>query len=190
MPDDRFNLDSYIAHFKGGARGYLFYYTPAFPSGVSNDIVGRSTPTYLVRAATLPGSDLEEIMTNWQGYDYKFAGKYTFADWTVTFNVDRYAKILAVFKEWQRLIIDPTSNMHNAPDVYMEDQRISLVGGDGYPLTTYILKDAWPKSVADIALDYSAVDVAQFDVTFSYQIHLVDPKYGTVNYDRAVSKVG
>ena len=35
------------------------------------------------------------------------------------------------------------------------------------------LVDAWPKSVSAITLDYSAMDVAQFDVTFGYLYHRI-----------------
>ncbi len=188
MPDIGFNLNDYVAHFKGGARQYLFYFAPSFPTGVlkGSDL----SPTYLVRSTTLPGSDFEEIITNWQGYDYKIAGKRVYADWTVTFNVDRMAKILSTFKTWERVILDPTSNVHGAPDRYLSDQHIILLDGNGNNLVKYKLIGAWPKSIADITLDYATSDVAQFDVTFSYQYHVVIPKYDTIGYANLQSKVG
>ena len=68
------DIDSYRASFSGGAKAFLFYYKPTFPSEVMGD---TESSTYLVRATTLPETAIEEITTNWQGFDYRFAGKYT-----------------------------------------------------------------------------------------------------------------
>ena len=87
----RFDIDSYKAAFQGGARQYLFYYKPNFPTGI--DGANTEIATFLVRATTLPETTTEEIMLNWQGFDFKVAGKYTYTDWTVTFNVDVHNKI-------------------------------------------------------------------------------------------------
>jgi len=173
----KFDIDSYRSNFQGGARQYLFYFKPLFPTGV----IGADTEvaTYLVRTASLPETSSDEIMMNWQGFDYKIAGKYTYSDWNVTFNVDIDAKIQQMFHNWASLIHDPTTNKYTVPSKYMMDQQIELLNLEGIPITKYKLFGAWPKMVGNANLDYSANDVVQFDVTFTYIYHVVDiAKYG------------
>jgi len=179
MPN--FDIDSYRANFQGGARQYLFYVKPSFPAGIA--LADTNIATYLVRTSTLPETTHEEIMTQWQGFDYKFAGKYTYADWTITFNVDSGADIQRMFANWMSLIHDPTTNMYSTPATYTADQQIELLGFDSKPILKYKLINAWPKSMATATLDYSSNDVVQFDVTWSYTYHVIDK--GT--YGKAVT---
>jgi hypothetical protein len=173
----RFDIDSYRSNFQGGARQYLFYYKPVFPGGV--DGADTEIATYLVRTASLPETSTDEIVLNWQGFDYKLAGKYTYSDWTVTFNVDVDAKILKMFNNWASLIHDPTTNKYNLPKDYLVDQQVELLDLAGAPITKYKLFGAWPKMIGNSSLDYSANEVVQFDVTFTYIYHVVDTaKYG------------
>lgn len=173
----RFDIDSYRASFQGGARQYLFYYKPTFPGGIAGADTEKAT--YLVRATSLPETSTDEIVLNWQGFDYKIAGKYTYSDWTVTFNVDMDAKIQQMMMNWASMIHDPTTNIYSAPATYFADQQIELLGYDGNPIMKYKLYGAWPKSIGTATLDYSANDVVQFDVTFTYIYHVSDnAKYG------------
>lgn len=166
-----FDIESFRSKFQAGARQYLFYVKPLFPVGIGAD---TDTATYLVRTASLPETTLEEILVNWQGFDYKMAGKLTFVDWTVTYNVDKDADISKWYLEWSRLILDPTTNVHGSPVDYMVDQQVELLGLDGEPTLKYKLIGAWPKVIGPVTLDYAAADVAQFDITWSYQYHVVD----------------
>lgn len=180
-----FDIDSFRANFQAGARAYLFQCKPMFPLQVTNSDTDQAT--YLVRSSSLPLSTLEEIPVNWQGHDYKMAGKYTFTDWIITFNVDQDADILKWYIDWQRLILDPTSNQHGAPADYMVDQVVELLGLDGEPLLKYKLVGAWPGEVAAVNLDYATNDTAQFDISFRYQYHVVDR---LVDYARVLSFAG
>lgn len=172
MASSRFDIDSYKANFTGGSRQYLFYFKPMFPGGVEG--ADTELATYLVRSTTLPETVTEEIMVNWQGFDFKFPGKYTYSDWTVTFNTDLEAKVLKMFNSWANVIHDPTTNFYKNPVKCMEDQHIDLLGLEGEPITRYTLTGAWPKSVGTATLDYSSNDVVQFDVTFTYIYHAAD----------------
>jgi len=172
----KFDIDSYRANFQGGARAYLFYFKPNFPSAVGGD---TEKATYLVRSTSLPETSSDEIVTNWHGFDFKMAGKYTYTDWTVTFNVDRDAAIQQMFHNWAALIHDPTTNIYSAPSVYFADQQLELLDLDSKPILKYKLVGAWPKTIATATLDYSTNDVVQFDVTFTYLYHVIDKtKYG------------
>jgi hypothetical protein len=165
-----FNLDDFKSNFETGARAYLFYVRPVFP----NALGFTAQATYLVKSATLPASTLEEIPVNWQGADYKIAGKRTFAPWAITFIVDKQALIQKYFLDWMNNILDPTTNIHGMPGQYFQTQEVWLLGNSGQPILKYQLKYAWPQEVGAVSLDYATNDLATFDVNFSYQYHVTD----------------
>lgn len=167
----RFDIDSYRANFQGGARAYLFYYKPIFPGGVGTE---SDKATYLVRTTSLPETSIDDIPLAWQGFDYKVAGKYSFTDWTVSFNVDADAKVLTYFQNWMNLIHDPTTNTYTNPVNYMLDQQLELLGLDGKPIIKYKLFGCWPRTINSSSLDYTQNDVVQFDVVYSYIYHVTD----------------
>jgi len=164
MPIEGFNLENFTANFSGGARSYLFMYEPSFPEGSLSD-----TRRYLVRSTTLPDSNIEELILNWQGLDFKVAGKQSYSDWTITFNVDQKYNIRNDFELWMNNISN--RDKYGKMKDYMQDQNLLLLDYEGNRIGSVKLFNAWPKSVSAITLDYSAMDVAQFDVTFSYQYH-------------------
>jgi hypothetical protein len=167
---DGFNIDKFRSNFQAGARQYLFYMRPNMP--VNGFDPNKSI--YLVRSTNLPEATLEETMVNWQGYDYKMASKYTYADWEVTFNVDIQADIHKWFTKWMELTHNSETNVHGLPAEYMADQRVQLLDLNGDPIITYLLLGAWPGTVGAIDLDYSGTEVAQFPVTFKYQRHEIN----------------
>ena len=166
-----FSIEEFKGQFAGGARQNLFLFRPTFPTAVTS-ITAEKTQ-YLVRATTLPESTSEEVLVNWQGYDYKMAGKYTFTDFTCTFNVDMDSKIIHGFDQWMQFIHNAETNVYGQPNAYMTDQQVMLLGYDGDVTAEYTLHYAWPKTVGAVTLDYATSDVAQFDVTFSYQWHTI-----------------
>jgi hypothetical protein len=166
-----FNLEHFRANFKDGARGYLFYVKPQFPANIGSN---ANRAIYLVKSSSLPASTLEEINVPWQGYDYKLAGKYTFDDWTVTFNCDAEADIYTWYMGWQKKVHDPTSNEHGHPDEYMVDQIIQLLNRSGQVVLQYKLVNAWPSSIGAMELSYDSTEVASFEVTFKYMYHVID----------------
>ena len=168
-----FDLGSFASQLsKGGAaRGYLFEIIPHFPTAVHKPGVAGA---YLVRTSSLPVSTLEPITMNWQGYDFKFPGKETFAEWTVSFTCDLRTEMHSAFMQWFSQIHDRKSNYWAEPTSLMVDQHASLLSyEDGKPIMTYSFYHAWPSAIGEIALDMAGTDVATFDVTFTYQYHTV-----------------
>lgn len=168
-----FNLEGFKAGFGDGARGNLFYYIPNFPA------VTPSVPQakFLVKSTSLPDTTLEEVTVNWQGYDFKYASKHTYSDFTVSFNVDKEAKIRLAFEDWvNKYIHDPETNKYGEFSEYMLDQRLQLLGYSGDVIMEYTLHDAWPKAIGAISLDYATADIATFEVTFTYSYHTIENK--------------
>ena len=129
--------------------------------------------TYLVKSTTLPSESFEEKQIDWQGSVFKVAGDRTYDDWTVTFNIDNQGLILEKFTKWQNMIQNPRTNARASSNEYMADQAVHLIDYTGNSIKGYKLYGAWPKSVSQVALDYSANEIAQLEVTFSYQYHIV-----------------
>jgi hypothetical protein len=165
-----FNLEAFKANFKGGARGYLFYFFPIFPS-IANEGMSTEAASYLVRTTSLPDNTLEEGSVSWQGYDFKFATKHTYTPIEVEFNVDRNANIRKIFENWFNLIHNPETNRWAPLEDYMVDQTVMLLDYDGAPVMEYKLHHAWPSVLGPVTLDYSSTETAIFSVTFTYAYH-------------------
>lgn len=166
----QFDIESFKNNFRDGARANLFYYKPAVPALVQND-VGLEKMTYLVKSTSLPMRSLEEVLVQWQGFDFPFAGKSTFSEFTMTFNVDREAKVKKTFENWINLIHNPETNTYALTEMYMIDQRIQLLGYQGEVVLEYKLHNAWPRESGPIELSYDSTEIATFDVTWRYTHH-------------------
>ena len=167
MNPNELSIDTYKQQFQTGARSYLFYFQPVFPSGIS--VPQNPEARFLVKTTSLPMSSVEEMITPWQGFDYKTGGKRMYNDLTVTFNVDLNANIRKAFLAWQDMILDPQTNHHAYPEQYFTEQDLVLLGLEFTPILSYKLHFAWPGEVGDLALDYSqTAEIASFDVTFKY----------------------
>jgi hypothetical protein len=152
----------------------LFYYQPLCPASVAGLVAGDKA-MYFVRSTSLPSSNFDEIVTSWQGFDFKAAGKRTFDTWNVSFNVDKQSLIRQAFLKWHNLILNPEVNKPTLPSVYQQDQTVTLLGFEGNDLLSYTLYAAYPSAIGEIALDYTNSDFAQFDVTFTYQYYTTNP---------------
>lgn len=154
------------------ARAYLFkvYFTSA-----PVDITGGETLTsYLVRSTSLPESTIDPIEVPYQGQVQKIGSTHTFAEWEVTFNLDYAAQLRKSFIEWQRFIHDPQTNFHNIPAIYYGEIKAQLLTGQGLPILTYTINQAWPSAVGALEVAQDSKEVAQFSVTFNYNWHEVE----------------
>lgn len=160
------NIDAFKTQFETGARSYLFYFEPNFPAGVPT----LNNARFLVKTANMPSSTIDENVTQWQGFDYKTAGKRTYNNLTCTFNVDIYANIRKSFLMWQDLILNPINNRHAMPSQYFKEQSLYLLNPKDFTTAlVYTLNFAWPSNVGDLQLDMSqTTDFATFDVEFTY----------------------
>lgn len=160
------DLKSNVSSF---ARAYLF--NVFFVTAPVAIVGGENIAAYLVRSTTLPESVIEPIVTPWQGQEYKFGSTHTFSEWTCTFNSDEESELRLNMEEWKRLVHDPTTNAHGSPDEYFGTVRIELLRVTGAPSMTYILNQAWPSTVGALDVAQDSKEVAQFDVTFTYNWH-------------------
>ena len=167
-----FNLDAFMAGGRDFARGYTFYATF---SNTPSDIINNDNSKFLVRTASLPVGTITPIETSWQGNKYKLAGVQEFTDFNIGFNIDPTKEnIRSEFVKWQHSIHEPEDNVHGNPSEYMAQIQLEhLDHRTEDVLTTYQLLGAWPTSVGEVSLDYASQETAQFEVTFTYQLHTI-----------------
>ena len=166
--ENSFNLDNFRANFLNGARNYLFYVIPNFPSGVGTSGTGPAIrPTYLVKSSSIPARVVSDVVVNWQGYNYPLGGKSTIADWSITFTVDKECTLYTQYVKWIDYIHDPKTNVHGDPVNYAVDQSVQLLSLDGKKAITDIeILGCWPTSLSELALDYASSEILNFTVTF------------------------
>lgn len=161
-----FAIDAFRSNFINGARGYLFYVIPTFPSRASAGSL-KPNPTYLVRSSTIPQRTVEAAPTNWQGYTYNLGGKSTFSDWSITYTVDKTCQLYNKYIEWTNLVHNPKTNVHGDPNDFMVDQAVQILSLDGKSSILDInIIGCWPTSVSELSLDYAGSDILTFTVTF------------------------
>jgi hypothetical protein len=170
------DIDTFSTNFNGGARSYMFEWEPSTVLGIMS-----KTDRFLVRASKIPSTTIDHIVIEYQQIDFKFGGKKKYDDWTISFNVDKVADIRRKFEKWSNLIheVKKDSFAHKFFKDYKSDETFSMLGKKSGPLTIsdiLIVKlyGVWPSSIGEIEMDYSNQDFAHFDVTFSYQYHIIE----------------
>lgn len=138
--------------------------------------LGTKDFKYFVKSTSLPESSIEETTTHFCGNQYKLPSVRRTQDWSVSFNVNDDASVIKKFWEWHLLMNNPETGFYGKSSDYMADQKVQLVGANGSIICTYTLYGCWPKSISAVNLDYAANEIAQVDITFSYQYHTITGK--------------
>lgn len=172
-----FNVQEFSSAFKlDGARPALFQVT------VTNPVVGSDIlAPFMIRAATLPPSDLNIIEVPYMGRRLKYAGQRTFPEWTVTILNDESMEVRNAMETWVNRINSLQGNLRtfptSAPGEYKSIASVTQYGKVGDILRVYNMIGLWPSSVSEIALDYAADEMETFNVTFQYDWWEVDPAF-------------
>jgi len=186
-----FSIDNFVSEFKGGARASFFIWQPEFKNaegktisqGISYDSNFNTQELkkrmYLVKATNFPSTTVEEHIVEYQGLNFKIGGKKIFEDWNITLYLDSEGKIRHELEEWTNGIHEVRDgvNIQHYFENYKSTQTFLILDGSGNfqkPLLRIKLFGAWPKSIGPISLDYSSSDFAEFELTFSYQYHIID----------------
>jgi hypothetical protein len=181
--------ESKITQFKtalagGGARPNLFSVELNFPTGLTVDYAA-ATDGLLIKASSLPASNIGSIDVPFRGRIFKVAGDRTFDMWNVTVINDEGFKIRNAFEKWMQYIGQyGDSTGQTGPVNYMADAKVtqltrnpaSIPGADGTSANqlksnhTYIFKDIFPTNISAIDLSYDSSDqIEEFTVEFQVQ---------------------
>jgi hypothetical protein len=171
----------------GGARPNLFecelnFPVDALPEGSTPDSLSNLT-RFLIKAASLPASNLGIIDVPFRGRNLKIAGDRTFDPWTITVINDIDFSIRNAFERWMNLINKHEDNAGLInPFDYQQDALIRQLGraavGGSAPVseaTLPVLKQyqfygIFPTSVSDITVSYDSSDtIEEFTVDLQVQ---------------------
>jgi len=165
-----------ISNFKqqlagGGARPNQFEIFFAWPSVVT------TTPTpdarLLVSGAAIPASTVNPVITQYRGREVKMAGERIFDPFTITIINDTKQSLRQSFEEWMEKINNKATNAGEVqPSEYYGEITVNHLDRNGSTITkgTYVLEDAFPINMSEVALQYAQNDIIEeFTVTFQYQ---------------------
>ena len=164
----------------GGARPNQFRVTLNFPTIAESD----NTYSILVSGAAIPASTVNPAIIQYRGREIKLAGERIFDPWTVTIINDTNQSLRRPFEQWLDSMNQKDDNRGNLNPVdYFQDIEIEHLDRNDavLPGGKYILYDAFPINMSEIALQYAQNDIIEeFTVTFQYQ------RYENVGVDVSV----
>ena len=146
----------------GGARPNLFEVELAFPDAINIDNDVKEKSRFLVKAASLPASNIAPIDVNFRGRILKIAGDRTFDTWTITVMNDVDFSIRNAFELWMNQINKLSDNTGTTnPAEYQPDAYVHQLDRDGSTLRTYKFHDVFPTNLSQIDLSYETTDTIQ-----------------------------
>jgi hypothetical protein len=163
-----------ISEFKarlgaGGARPNQFRVLLGFPSYVTGVDVSNSL---LVTGAAVPASTVNPAIIQYRGREVKLAGERIFDPWTITIVNDSSQSLRRPFEQWMEGMNATDSNEGIIrPSDYQADITVQHLDRNDGVLRggTYVLRDAFPIQMSEIALQYAQNDIIEeFTVTFQY----------------------
>ena len=165
-------IDDFKANLLGGgARSNQFRVTITPPAGIAIGLDVRRT-SFLCKASTLPAIALGVVPLKYRGRTINIAGDREAAGtWTTTFYNDTDFMIRTALERWNNGINDFAENtgVTNTSD-YTTDLTVEQLDRDGTVLKSYIFKNSWPSTIAEIALSSSdETTIEEFECTWQYQ---------------------
>ena len=154
----------------GGARANLFEVVLTFPDLAQppTDVLDKSR--FLVKAARLPASNIQQIDVPFRGRILKIAGDRTFDSWSITVINDTDFAIRSAFERWMNVINRLSDNTGAVnPADYQADCYVYQLDRDGQSLRSYRFFDTFPTQVGPIELSYEATGIQEFTVELQVQ---------------------
>ena len=170
------NINEFKSRLQGGgARANQYKVTLSFPGYAE---VGGETSdlSYLCTAASIPGQTLGTVAVPFRGRLLQLVGDRTFAPWSITVLNDTNFKIYRAFERWMNAMNNMTDNEGlTNPGNYQVDVVVQHLDRNGATLKTYILRGAFPTTLADIDLSAGDNDTVEtFTVALVYQYFETD----------------
>ena len=165
------SIDDFKAQLKGGgARPNQFRVTIVPPIGIVTGL-NVANSSFLCKASKLPGQTLGEIEVPFRGRKIYVAGDREFETWNSTFLNDTDFNIRNAIERWMNGIYDLADNTGTiVSSDYQSDLTVEQLDRDGTTIKSYIFRNAYPLTLADIELSYETVNaLEEFEVTWTYQ---------------------
>jgi hypothetical protein len=171
-------------------------------SGSAAELTEKST--FLVKASTLPGSNIGMIEVPFRGRRLKVSGDRTFNDWNTTVFNDSDYRLRDALEKWSEIIqyhnfaighnqIDSgiTNSIFGEEESgYMGTGFVRQLDRQGRQLKIYKFAGIWPVTIDDIALDFGINDtIEEYSVTWAVQYwHANNEQNGPQNTNFAKPK--
>ena len=184
----RHSIDDFkSALANGGVRPTMFEVEIDFPQ-IVRDATGftqnelKEKAKFLVKASSMPGSQIGVIDVPFRGRKLKVSGDRTFADWSTTVINDTDFRLRRAFEKWSEIIqyhnfalghnqLDTGSNgIGGSGRGYFGSGLVRQLDRQGQQLRVYKYNGIWPYTMGEISLDFETNDtIEEYDVTFCVQ---------------------
>ena len=177
-----FTVSSFKSHLAagggGGARPAL--YKVSINASTTGSLGFSLNDDILVKAASIPPSNIAPLTVNYAGRAYKWSGFRTFDPWTTTVINDENFGARNRIMEWMRRLSgkldgertvtygDPTTSLVTAAPYKEGYATVTQVGTDGADKQIYKFYNLWPTELAEIPLDWSSDAIQEYTVTWAY----------------------
>ena len=170
------SFKSALSSAGGGARHSLY-------KVVINDAAAAfsfsATEALLVKAASMPASNIAPLAVNYAGRAYKWQGFRTYDNWSVTVINDESFSIRNKMMQWMRWLSGQMDGERNAtygpPAIgatdggwYDGNAIVTQVGTDGIDRSSYEMVNLWPTELGEIAVDWSNDAIEEYTIGFAY----------------------
>jgi hypothetical protein len=150
----------------GGARPNQFGVKILYQGFIADD----GEYNTLVTGAALPASNVNPTIIQYRGRELKLAGERTFDPWTMTIVNDTGFTLRNAFEDWMELMNNKETNGgETIPVNYMGEFHVTHLDRNDSKIAEYILRNAFPINMSEIALQYAQNDVIEeYTVTVQY----------------------
>ena len=164
-----FNINQFASALKnGGVRSSLFQVQLNNPI---NGVADIKTP-FMVKAATIPGAELNNIPVRYMGRSINVAGQRgPFPPWEVLVINDDFS-IRHTIEQWNNAINSFQGNLNtlggSSPSLYKADAQITQYSTTGEILRVYNFVGLYPQVIAPMQVSWEQEGIQEFGVTFQY----------------------
>lgn len=163
------NINDFISNAGSPASSALFRVQILNPVDATADLKAP----FMIKAASVPASNLGTAEIPYMGRKIKVAGDRTFEPWNVTVINDEENTVRNAFEVWSDSINGKETNtrhfINSSPSLYKSQAQISMLSRTGKVLRVYNFVGLWPANVAAIDLDWSNSDsIQEFQCTLEY----------------------
>lgn len=180
------NLNTFISNVKSGlARNNHFLVQLALPSKIATSDPTKSNLNKILLfcdQAQLPGISYGTNQVRTYGEFRETPYEKLYEPVTLSFYVDKDLYVKKMFEEWINLIQNRETRDFEYPVNYMTDVEIFVLDVEDNQKYLVKLKNAYPKAISAIQLDYASKDVMKLQVTMTYKYY--EDKLYTASSDR------
>lgn len=183
MAGKSFSVSNFKANLPfGGARNTLFSVQITAPPQLGLGLDLQKAP-FLIKAASIPASNLGLIGVPYFGRVVKIAGDRSFDSWQVNVINDEDFKIRNALEAWSNSINNMRGNIRlgSAANLsYKANATVTQYSKTGDVLRVYKFEGLFPATISEIGLNWGDRDsIEDFGVTFEYDNWVVDASGNT-----------